>query len=187
MRFAPFQKLSTERLLLRKFREEDAVAYFACLGGSEAVTKYMLWQPHRDIAESEESIRKICRRYGSATPYTWAIVLKGTDALIGRIDLLRFDEEAGTCSFAYMLGVDFWNQGYGTEALRAVFDFAFTQLEVAAIDADHMADNPASGAVMRKVGMRYQGRIPGKYLKNGILHDVVCYRVMRKEWFFNEN
>lgn len=186
MRQASFQSLTTQRLRLRKFLTEDAAAYYECLGSSDAVTKYMLWEPHKDISESEESIRKILNRYETATPYTWAIALKETDALIGRVDLLRLDQQAGTCSFAYMLGADFWNHGYGTEALRAVFDFAFTQLEVESMDADHMADNPASGAVMRKLGMTSQGSIPNKYQKNGVWHDAVCYRVTQKEWFSHE-
>lgn len=187
MRCAPFQILSTERLLLRKFRTEDAAAYYARLGSSEAVTKHMLWAPHQNIGESEASIQKISCRYDSDTPYTWAIVLKETDGLIGRVDLLRLDAQTGTCSFAYMLGTDFWNQGYGTEALTAVLDFAFTQLEISAIDADHMADNPASGAAMRKAGMVCQGRIPNKYEKNGICHDAICYRITQEGWFSHEN
>lgn len=186
MRFAPFQALSTQRLHLRKFRMEDAAAYFACLGSSEAVTRYMLWQPHQSISESEDSIRKILGRYESTTPYTWAITLRETGVLIGRVDLLRLDEQTGTCSFAYMLGADYWNNGYGTEVLRAVFSFAFTQLDVTAIEADHMADNPASGAAMRKAGMCYLGRIPDKYQKNEIWHDALCYRIMRKDWFSDE-
>ena len=186
MRFAPFQILRTERLLLRKFRAEDATAYFSCLGSSEEVTKYMLWQPHQSISESEDSIRKTLCRYESATPYTWAITLQETGVLIGRVDLLRFDEQTNTCSFAYMLGVDFWNHGYGTEALNAAFNFAFSKLDVEGICADHMADNPASGAVMCKLGMTNQGSIPNKYQKNGVWHDAICYRVTRKEWFSHE-
>lgn len=187
MRAAPFQSLSTQRLLLRKFRMEDAASYFAHLGSSEAVTKYMLWQPHQSISESEDSIRKILRRYESDAPYTWAITLQKTGTLIGRVDLLRLDAQTGNCSFAYMLGAAFWNKGYGTEALHAVFDFAFTQLEVSAIEADHMAANPASGAVMRKVGMTCQGKVSGKYQKNETWHDAVCYRITRKEWLQDGN
>lgn len=186
MRFVSFQSLSTKRLLLRKFHAEDAAAYYVRLGSSNTVTKFMLWAPHLDISESEESIRKILNRYDSTTPYTWAITLKETDSLIGRIDLLRLDKETGIGSFAYMLGEDFWSKGYGTEAMRAVFDFAFAQLDVSTIEADHMADNPASGAAMRKAGMTCQGSIPKKYQKNGIWHDAVCYRITRKEWFSNE-
>lgn len=186
MKFAPFMQLDTDRLLLRNFQEKDATAYFTQLGSSEQVTRFMLWQPHRDTSESENSIRKILCRYESETPYTWAIVLKETATLIGRIDLLRLDEQAGSCSFAYMLGADHWNKGYGTEALKAVFQFAFNQLAVSVIEADHMADNPASGAVMRKAGMTRIGHSPNKYQKNDTMHDAVSYRITQKEWFANE-
>lgn len=182
MRFVPFQALSTERLLLRIFRTDDAPAYFACLGGSDVVTKYMLWEPHRDVSESEASIQKIRHRYESSTPYTWAISPKGADTLIGRIDLLRLDEQTGTCSFAYMLGADFWNVGYGTETLKAVLQFAFMQLDASAIEADHMADNPASGAVMLKAGMTFQKTISNKYEKQGIYHNANVFRITKADW-----
>lgn len=81
-----------------------------------------------------------------------------------------------------MLGTDFWNRGYGTEAVKAVFDFAFRELGIESITADHMAQNPASGAVMRKAGMRQCGVTPGKYEKNGIKHDAVCYEITKEEW-----
>lgn len=182
MNYAPFRPLVTERLCLRKLESRDAPLFFARLGSSEAVTKHMLWLPHRHISESEESIRRALERYSTGRFYRWAITRREEDAILGMIDLLRFDEEAGTCSFAYMLGEEFWGKGYGTEVLKAVLDFAFRDMELEAVAADHFAENPASGAVMRKAGMRYTHTIPGLYEKNGIRHDAPQYRITRQEW-----
>lgn len=182
MKYAPFRTLITPRLTLRKLSLSDAPLFYARLGGSEAVTKHMLWVPHRELSESEESIRKALARYDAGKFYRWAITETGAEGIIGIIDLLRFDEEAGTCSFAYMLSEEFWGRGYGTEALKAVLDFAFRDMEMAAAEADHFAENPASGAVMRKAGMRYTHTVPGLYEKNGIRHDALRYRITREEW-----
>lgn len=187
MKFAPFQPLQTPRLVLRKFSMEDAPDFFEKLASSEKVTEFMLWEPHRALVDSQNSIRKVLQRYDSQEPYTWAIALKESGDLIGRIDLLRFDAQTDSCSFAYMLGADFWNLGYGTEAVKAVFCFAFSELEVSAIEADHMAENPASGAVMRKAGMKYLGVMPRKYEKKGVWHDAVSYRITQEEWSYHEN
>ncbi len=182
MEYVPIPVLETRRLLLRKLNMQDASHYFTRLGSSEQVTENMLWDPHRDISESIASIRKTLARYEAGRCYRWGIALRSDDSLIGVIELLRFDEAANTCSFAYMLGEDFWGVGYGTEALEAVFRFAFTECKIEAIVSDHFAENPASGAAMRKAGMRYVGTLSGKYEKHGIRHDALQYRITKEEW-----
>lgn len=182
MQYADFRELKTHRLILRKMRAEDAPLYFARLGGSENVTRYMLFAPHKSMEESVRSVQKHLSRYEAGPYYHWVITEQGSDDLIGVISLLRTDAETGSCSFAYMLAQDFWGRGYGTEAVEAVFDFAFTKMEVQRIEADHMAENPASGAVMRKAGMLHTGTVPGKYEKDGIAHDAVCYCITKEQW-----
>lgn len=180
MRYPEFEELQTSRLRLRKLTWEDVEPYYDRIGSKPNVTKYMLFSPHKDISESAASIEKTLRRYEEGKCYRFAIVLRDTDELIGVIEPLRFDEEKSSCSFAYMLAEEFWGQGYGTEALKAVLSFVFTRMEMEWVEADHMAENTASGAVMRKAGMEFQGIAPGKYEKDGIIHDAVCYAVARK-------
>ena len=181
MVYADFQELKTPRLVLRRLRLEDATDFF-CFGGSEAVTRYMLWRPHKSVEESEASIRKALCRYADGKYYRWGISLRETDKLIGMIDLLGFSEEENCCTFAYMLSAEFWGKGYGTESLKAVLAFAFEKLELSRVEADHFASNAASGAVMRKAGMSYVCTQLGKYEKDGILYDAPWYRITRKEW-----
>lgn len=183
MIYPEFSNCETPRLRLRKLTLEDVDAYYRHLGSSDAVTRYMLWNPHRDISESVASIRKALLRYEEGRCYRFCIAQKETDALIGVIELLRFDEDTDSCSFAYMLGEAFWGQGYGTEALKAVFDFAFTHMQIKAITADHMAANPASGRVMEKAGMKRMRVLPGKYMKNGKTFDAVEYTITADEWY----
>ena len=182
MKFPNISAIDTSRLRLRKLTLADVDDYYRHLFGSEAVSRYMLWNPHRDVSESAASIRKVLCRYEEGRCYRWGITLKETNELIGIIDLLRFDEEKGSCSFAYMLGECFWGRGYGTEALKAVFAFAFSQMEVKSITADHMAENPASGRVMEKAGMKRVRILPQKYEKNGILHDAMEYTITQEDW-----
>lgn len=181
MRYAAFEEWNTPRLLLRKITMEDALAYYERLGSSEAVTKYMLFKPHRDISDSVASVEKNLRRYETGRNYRWVIDAQG-EGLIGVIDLLGFDEGRSACSFAYMLAEDFWGKGYGTEALEAVLEFAFRKMEMETIEADHFAENAGSGAVMRKVGMIYQGTVPGKYEKDGTVYDAPQYAITREQW-----
>lgn len=182
MRYAMFEQLETQNLILRKFRREDAECFYARVGGSEKVTRYMLWQPHKSLRESQESIEKILSRYEGDNGYTWAIVLRADESIIGRIDLLRFDKTESSCSFAYMIGEEFWRQGFGTEALKAVISFAFEKMEMQTVIADHMSENVASGKVMKKAGMQYVQSYVSKYEKDGKCYDADEYMITYKDW-----
>lgn len=182
MEFVEMRSIRTERLVLRKLRREDTRDYYDRLGSSEAVTKYMLFDPHRDISDSVASIEKALRRYEAGRCYRWGIALPSDDRIIGVMELLRFDEEAESCSFAYMLAESCWGNGYGTEALRAALDFAFREMKVKTVEADHMAENAASGAAMRKAGMTYVRTDPAKYEKHGRLYDAPVYRITAEDW-----
>lgn len=182
MKFPEIREIQTPRLRLRKLRLEDAPVYYQRIGSSEAVTRYMLWEPHRDLSESVASMEKALRRYEAGRCYRWAAALPEDDSVIGVIELLKFDEAANTCSFAYMLAPAYWGQGYGTELLKAALDFAFTDMQAEAVEADHFAENTASGAVMRKAGMVWQRTETGKYEKNGVRQDADVYRISADEW-----
>lgn len=182
MVFREMERICTERLCLRKQCMEDVQDYFDRIGSRPEVTAGMLWEPHQDISDSRASVEKALRRYAEGKCYRWAIDLPGV-GLIGIIELLGFDENTDTCSFAYMLCPEYWGKGYGTEALRAVLDFAFSKLEVKRVVVDHFTSNPASGAVMRKAGMIYQGIVPDKYEKQGKKLDAALYAITKEEFY----
>ena len=177
MRFAEFKSLETEHLLLRKLQLGDVYEYYERLFGDADVTRYMLFEPHQTIMESLESVQRKLKRYEEENFYCWGVELKEEGGLMGLVELLRFDEQANSCSFVYMLGCNYWNQGYGTEMLQAVFRYAFDELEVERIVADHMSENVASGRVMEKAGMRHIGTETEKYEKLGIFYDAELYEI----------
>ena len=177
MKYVPFRTLETPRLILRDIRMEDIQEYYERLFSDGDVCRYLLFDPHQDIGESYEQIQGILQQYEEGKFYRWGITEKGDDSLIGIIGLVRIEEETSQCSFAYLLGCDYWNRGYGTEVLKEVIRFAFEELELKRIVADHMAENPASGAVMRKAGMTHIGTEKGKYEKQCVFHDAQVYEI----------
>ena len=176
MIFADMTELETARLKLRRLSFDDVYDYYERLGSDGEVSKFMLFEPHQDIGETLALIEEALVRYEEESFYRWGI--ENEDGLIGVIELLHFDEESESCSFACMLGKPWWGQGYATEAVQEVFRFAKEGLGVKKITADHMAPNAASGAVMRKAGMTQAGIIPGKYEKHGQTHDAVVYELV---------
>ena len=176
MIFADMTELKTARLKLRRLSFDDVYDYYERLGSDGEVSKFMLFEPHQDIGETLALIEEALVRYEEESFYRWGI--ENEDGLIGVIELLHFDEESESCSFACMLGKPWWGQGYMTEAVQEVFRFAKEELGVKKIIADHMAPNAASGAVMRKAGMTQAGIVPGKYEKHGQTHDAVVYELV---------
>ncbi len=177
MQYVEFKSLETERLILRDIRMEDIQEYYERLWGDGDVCRYLLHDPHQDIGESLAAIEDILQQYEKGNFYRWGITEKGDGSLIGIIGLVRIDEEKSECSFAYMLGCDYWGKGYGTEAVKEVIRFAFEELGIQRIVADHMAENPASGAVMRKAGMVHTGTQRAKYEKAGRVYDAEVYEI----------
>ena len=180
MRFVPFTNLETPRLILRDIRTEDVYEYYERLYGDGDVCRYMLFDPHQDIGESLESIQRVLERYAEGKCYRWGVQLKEEEGLIGIIELLRFDEEKSSCSFAYMFGCKFWNQGYATETLKEVIRFAFEEMQIRTIRVDHMSGNGASGTVMRKAGMQHVATEKGKYTKHGTCRDAEVYEIANR-------
>ncbi len=182
MVFVPMTQLETERLLLRKFQLSDLESHHRHITSDPEVAKTMLWQANPDPAHAEQVLKRILAGYETGNSYRWAIVRKVDDAYLGTVSLLRLDGHQRSCAFAYMLGKAFWNRGYMTEALKAVLRFAFETLELDRVETDHFLNNPASGAVMGKAGMKQVGVLPGRYEKDGVLHDAVLYRMTKEDW-----
>ena len=178
MTYSKITDISLHRLTLRRLKITDA-KHFYRFASNKNVSKYMLWVPHKSIEESMHSIERSITKYEEGKYYRWGIALKDSDVLIGIIQLLSFDETHNSCSFAYMLGEEYWGNGYGCEALSGVINYAFNSLGIDTIKADHFSQNIASGKVMRKCGMTHIGTSLKKYEKNGVLFDTENYVILR--------
>jgi len=77
----------------------------------------------------------------------------------------------------YWIGVPYWSNGYCTEAARALVTYGFEELELDSVQARHLVENPASGRVMNKLGMRCEGVAPHAGVRNAKLLDLVDYSI----------
>ena len=99
--------------------------------------------------------------------------------IIGTIGFMWINCEHRSAEVGYSLSRDCWNQGYATEALRAVLRFGFNTLRLNRIEAQHELDNPASGRVMEKCGMRCEGTLRQRVFNKGRFSDVRLYAILR--------
>ena len=174
-------RMETERLILRKLELRDTPLYYERISSREAVAKSMLWDPHRSYEQTEAVVLKSILRYEDPACHRWVIALRQDDTIIGVADLLRFTEDH-RCSFAYMIGEDFWGNGYATEALRAIFAYGFDHLGLLQIEADHFSNNPASGRVMQKLGMQHIGTRINAYKTHGQFRNADAYSLTKEQF-----
>ena len=173
--------LESNRLLLRRLCMRDAPDIFDYSRDPE-VARHVLWSAHASVSESRSYIRYMLRRYRLGEPSSWGIVLKSENRVVGTVGFMWIQEENASAEVGYSLGRAYWNQGIMTEALRMVVDFGFRQLRLNRIEAQHEVDNPASGAVMRKAGMTYEGTLRQRLCNKGRFVDVNLYAILRDEY-----
>jgi RimJ/RimL family protein N-acetyltransferase len=141
--------LETERLVLRAPRLADVKAIVR-LVGDRRIAENTARIPHPYGADDAEEFLAVANRQeGEAT---FAIVLKGE--LIG---MCGVEPREGAAEIGYWLGVPHWSRGYATEAVRAVIDHAFGELEHEALQAGARVTNPASRRVLEKCGFQWTG------------------------------
>ena len=138
--------LTTERLFLRPFTPDDVDAILAIYGDREANT-FLPWFP---VKSREEAAALYESRYARPEGYRWAVCLKADDVPIGYVHVSAGDSR----DLGYGLRHEYWNRGLMTEACRAVLP-QLAREGLPFVTATHDVKNPASGAVMRKLGMRY--------------------------------
>ena len=154
------ESLATERLILRKFKPSDATAMFNNWAKDPENVKYLTWEAHKNIEETGSILKEWIFEYQNPKCYRWCITLKDRDEAIGGIDVRKIINK-DSCEVGYVLSKSFWNQGIMTEALNAVINYLFTE-GFKTITASHHVNNPASGRVMQKCGIKFVEKVGEK-------------------------
>ncbi len=178
---AEYPRLQTERLILRPFSAADAPEVQRLAGDQMvASTTKNIPHPYEDgMAEAWIATHGPAFARGEAVSF--AIERRVDGQLLGTIGLTLAPQH-GRAEMGYWLGVPYWNQGFATEAARAVVAYAFQTLSLNKVYAQHLTRNPASGRVMQKVGMRHEGILRQHVLKWGVFEDLKTYSILRREF-----
>lgn len=175
------QTLETERLILRRFEPNDAKAMFANWASDSEVTKYLTWKTHESVEDSAAIIKAWAGGYSDKRFYQWAIVPKDLNEPIGSISAVDVDDSTEKVHIGYCIGRKWWRQGITSEAFRAVIGFFFDEVGVNRVESRHDPDNPNSGKVMQKCGLKYEGTLRSADRSNQGLCDVSYYGLLRSD------
>ena len=130
---------------------------------------------------AEQWVNSCQERAAAGELVIFAITLRSNGSFLGAIGL---DRDAGgrEAELSYWVGKPFWNQGYATEAVKAVLHHGLSQLGLDRVYAAHFTRNPASGRVMQKAGMLHEGFLEGHTEKWGNLEDLELYGMTREQF-----
>ncbi len=98
-----------------------------------------------------------CALYAERHVYQWAVVPDDLGEPVGSIAAMNVSDRDERAEIGYCIGRPWWNRGYGTEAARAVVEYLILRVGCARVEARHDVRNPASGRVMEKAGLRFEG------------------------------
>ena len=171
--------METQRLLLRLWTLCDLDDLYEYSRDSR-VGPMAGWKPHESIAEAEQALKHFITQ-----EYHWAIVLKTENKVIGAVKLNpdnnrgRYDAR----SVSFVLSPKYWGQGFMTEAVLCVIDYAFRELHIDLLSAFHYAENVRSKRVIEKCGFEYEITLPKSVVRyDGRQFDMVCYSILREDY-----
>ena len=173
--------LETPRLRIRRLTMRDAQDIFDYCQDPK-VARYVLWDAQRSVSEARGYIRYMLRKYRMGEPASWGIEWKENGKIIGTIGFMWIQKENASAEVGYSLSRGYWNRGIMTEALEEVLRYGFRSMNLNRIEAQHELPNTASGAVMRKCGMRHEGTLRQRLLNKGKFVDVELYAILRSEY-----
>jgi RimJ/RimL family protein N-acetyltransferase len=143
--------LETERLILRAPRLEDANAV-ATLANDRRIAENTARIPHPYKTADAEAFIAGVNVPGGETVF---LITDLDETVLGASGVGALDGQGP--ELGYWLGVPFWGQGYATEAVRAVIDYVFTELDFEFLNAGARVTNPASRRVLEKCGFQWTG------------------------------
>lgn len=168
--------LRAARLVMRPYSDADIPELMPLIGAREvAATTLRIPHPY-SLADAEEFVRR-----SMEDQVRVAITLADSGKLVGGVGL-RLDDGHNRAELGYWIGMPYWGNGYATEASQALIEYGFRELKLERIYASHTTNNPASGNVLRKLGMKYEGCQRKHIVKWGEYLDLELYGLLRQDY-----
>ena len=145
------------------------------------VTKFLTWPPHENVEVTQNLLARWITEYEKDDYYHWMIVLKEIGEPIGSL-LVTTVGRAQSAHIGYCIGQKWWHKGIMREAVQAVIKYLFEEVGYHRVEAMHDPNNPNSGRVMRKCGMKYEGTAHAADRNNQGICDADYYAILRDDW-----
>jgi RimJ/RimL family protein N-acetyltransferase len=177
------EKLRTERLLLRPFRDADFAGLHA-MHSLEEVARYLYWEPRSEDETRRVLARKMARPalVADGECLDYAVELSATGALIGDVSLILRSRAHRQGEIGYVFHPDHAGNGYATEAARALLALGFGDVDLHRLIGRFEAGNIASARVLERLGMRREAHLVENEWVKGEWQSEIVYAMLQAEW-----
>ena len=173
--------LRTERLLLRPIRESDADALFAIFSDAR-VSRYLSHPAWTDISSAHALVERTMTAVNT-DKYVYFGIERAVDGkLIGECSLFNLMPQSRRAEVGYTLAHEAWGKGYINEALVALLEFGFTQLDLNRVEADIDPRNVASARTLDRLGFQREGLLRQRWIVGDEVSDTAIYGLLAHEW-----
>lgn len=169
------------RISLRELKETDIPSIYEIFSNHE-VMRYWSTVPIADVAEARQMLEDIRKQFQQRTYFKWGIALNSNDLVIGTCTLFNLHLDHHRAEVGYALGRDYWGQGYMGEALSALFDFCFSNLDLHRLEADVDPRNANSIKTLERLGFRQEGYLHERWQVGGEVQDALFFGLLRRDW-----
>mgnify|MGYP001233640257 CR=1 FL=1 len=178
----------TDRLTIRAAHYEDAQEIVDAANESlDELRPWMPWAAQPTTLEFQQArLRRVMAEWLTRENFYLHLCLKGTNTMVGSSGLHRMDWEAGKFEIGYWCRTKFIGQGYITEAVGGINDFAFTHLMANRVEIRCDASNERSSAVAKRCGFLLEGilRNDSRSVDGELRSTLVFSKISPKEFNF---
>ena len=172
-------RIQTRRLILRGLTEDDIPFLFEHFSKNETNE----YSSDENVTSLEEA-RELYSKYIATRPHLFrlGLVIKEARELVGTLGFYGIDCENRRAIAGWDLKKEHWGRGLMTEALQALIDYAFGEMNLNRIEASSDPQNSRSIRLMERCGFRKEGVLRQRFYYKGSFHDDVIYSILKADW-----
>ena len=170
--------IHTQRLVLRKIIESDIPALYKMCSNPN-VAKLVTWEPHKSIEETRAFYNFVKFSYVQRVPRFGFALKEDPTEIIGEATAFWSSKRDKIIELGVMLNESYWGKGYMVEALEAVIDYAWKNMNIVRIQARCKTENTQSFKMLTKLGMHHEGCLKKSLFCKGKAWDMEMFSITK--------
>ncbi|CDO03872.1 ribosomal N-acetyltransferase YdaF [Oceanobacillus picturae] len=176
-----FPVLETERLILRQIRKTDARSMLKYLSDKDVMEHYGLL-PFQTEEEALDEIAWYDSIFAEKTGIRWGITIKGVDEVIGSFGFLNYVAQHSRSQIGYELDKQYWGKGIASEAIEAILEYGFGEMNLQRIEALIEPPNVASCKLVERKAFIKEGLLRSYEFNGKKFDDLYMYSLLKSDY-----
>lgn len=178
------EEINAGKIYLRKIHKKDYKFFYDCLKNIEMI-RYISIGPLLSLEHSKNLLKKYIKYWDEKIQFNYVIEFREKEekSKIGSISLWNISWLHKRAEIGVWIFPDYWNQGYGKQALDLIIIAAFQHLKLNRLEAHVAVENLRSIHLFKKSGFQEEGRLKRYLNLKGKFHDALILAFLNEEPF----